>query len=179
MSWTVQLHGHENLGPEMRATFHEGLVLGMEKLGIEGQRMVQQNIATPYNGLPPAVFSGNLLEAVQSQVTDEQAMIRLNVGVGTSAGADRYAPAVETGARPHFPPIQALVLWVKKKFGTEDEKSAISAAWAVAKTIAKRGTRGHMMFARGLEQLEPIAAPTLEKAIAQAFIRSGYAGGAE
>jgi hypothetical protein len=82
------------------------LLAGLEKLGIEGERMVQKNITTPYNGIPPAVFTGNLASSVNSQVTDEQAMLRLVIGVSPTLGADKYAAPVETGARPHMPPAR-------------------------------------------------------------------------
>jgi hypothetical protein len=81
MTWSVRISGAENLAPELRAAYHAGLLSGLEKLGIEGERMVQKNITTPYNGMPPAVFTGNLASAVSSQVTDEQAMLRLVIGV--------------------------------------------------------------------------------------------------
>jgi hypothetical protein len=56
---------------------------------------------------------------------------------------------------------------------------ALSMAFAVAKSMAKKGTRGHQMFSRGLEQLEPLAVPILEREIAQSFLRAGFAGGGE
>jgi hypothetical protein len=179
MTWTARVSGAENLAPELRAAYHAGLLSGLEKLGIEGERMVQKNITTPYNGIPPAVFTGNLASAVSSQVTDEQAMLRLVIGVSPTLGADKYAAPVETGARPHMPPVEALIPWVKKKFGAEDEKMALSMAFAIAKSMAKKGTRGHQMFSRGLEQLEPLAVPILEREIAQSFLRAGFAGGGE
>jgi hypothetical protein len=58
-----------------------------------------------------------------------------------------YALPVELGTKPHMPPIEPLVDWAKQKFAL-DEKAARSTAWAVAKTIAKRGTLGVGMFHR-------------------------------
>jgi hypothetical protein len=177
--WTAKINGVDELSPELRAAAQAGILAGVEKLGVEGQRLVQQNIGTPYDGQPPAVFRGNLMASVIPSVTQEgdQAMTRLVIGVGPSLGADTYAAPVETGARPHFPPASALVPWVMMKFGADDEKTALSMAFAVAKSIAKKGTKGHEMFSRGLEQLEPMAAPLLEHEIAQAFVRLGFTGG--
>jgi len=134
---------------------------------------VQDFIAQPYNGQPPAVFTGNLLAAVTPQVFDEQSIVRLVIGEGTALGADAYVGPVETGARPHMPPSSALVLWVQKKLGIEEEKQALSVAFAIAKTIAKRGTKGHEMYSRGLIELEPLAGPILEHAIAAAIASAG------
>jgi hypothetical protein len=98
------------------------------------------------------------------------------VGAGGSLKASEYAAPVETGTRPHFPPPSALLPWVQKKFGFEDEKEALSMAFAVAKSIAKKGTSGHFMFQRALTELEPLAVPALEKEIALALARHGFTG---
>lgn len=174
--WSAQINGIEDLAPELQAAVHQGIFNGMESIGIEGQKMVQENIATPYNGQPPAVFTTNLLESVMPKVFDEQALIRLVIGVSPSLGADRYAAPVETGARPHFPPSSALIPWVMRKLGVTDEKAAESLAFVIARSIAKRGTRGHEMFSRALTDLEPIAPPILEREIAVALAQAGYGG---
>jgi hypothetical protein len=96
------------------------------------------------------------------------------VGVGPQLGADKYAAPVETGAVPHMPPPDALIPWVMKKFDIEDGKDALSAAFAVAMSIRKKGTQGHEMFSRALTDLEPLAVPVLEHEIALAFERFGF-----
>jgi len=176
MAWSAKLNGYEQLAPELQATARAGLLQGMENLGVEGARFVQDNITTPYNGLPPAVFTGNLAHSIAAQVIPDQALIRLIVGVTPSLGAGVYAPPVETGARPHMPSAMALIPWVMKKFGIADEKHALSAAYAVSQSMAKKGTKGHFMFSRALDQLEPVAPSILEAAIAQAFMRAGFGG---
>jgi hypothetical protein len=177
MSWTAKIRGVDELAPELQAAVRFGIEAGAEMVGIEGQRAVQANIASEYNGHPPAVFTGNLMASIQYQTTEtDQAMTRLVIGVGTSLGANVYAAPVETGARPHFPPASALVPWVMKKFGADDEKTALSMAFAVAKSIAKRGTPGHEMFSRALEEMKTMAPPIIEHQIAQALIRAGFGG---
>ena len=47
----------------------------------------------------------------------------------------RYAASVEFGSVPHWAPIGPLKQWAKRKLGDE------SAAYAVQKTIAKKGTK--------------------------------------
>jgi hypothetical protein len=61
-----------------------------------------------------------------------------------------------------------------KKFGATDEKHALSIAFAISKSMAKKGTRGHDMFIRALEALQPLAGPALEKSIAQSFMTHGF-----
>lgn len=56
-----------------------------------------------------------------------------------------YAVAVELGTKPHMPPVQPLINWARQKLGVSG-KQAESAGWAIAKSIARRGTKGHYMF---------------------------------
>ena len=174
MSWGATIKGVEGIAPEMQEALREGIRTGMEKLGIKGAEMVQENIRTPYGDLPPAVAFGNLAGSIISTQVSDPGKQGVTIGVGTQLGASAYAAPVETGARPHMPPASALVAWVQKKFQITDEKQALSVAFAVAKKISKRGTRGHDMFSRALAQLEPLAVPALESSIAQAFLRHGF-----
>jgi hypothetical protein len=180
MSWTTRITGLDNLGPELQAEARLGVRDGLELLGAEGTKMVQDNIASPFQGKPPAVDTTNLLNSVISDVSDGdgQALARLQIGVGSSLGADKYAGPVETGARPHLPPVEALIPWVMRKLGASDEKQATSLAWAVAKSIAKKGTAGHEMFERAQIDLEPLAAPAIERAIAARLLAAGAGGAA-
>tara|TARA_R100000951_G_C2531906_1_gene146641 strand:- start:2 stop:370 length:369 start_codon:yes stop_codon:yes gene_type:complete len=51
-----------------------------------------------------------------------------------------YAEYLEYGAPPHFPPPKELEGWVRRKWG-KSGKEAESAAWVLARHIAKYGTR--------------------------------------
>jgi hypothetical protein len=177
MAWGAKIQGVENQAPEIQAAVREGVQLGMEEIGIKGAEMVQQNIATPYEGKPAAVCFGNLEASIVSKFQWLGDAAHEIIGVNPQLGADRYAAPVETGARPHMPPPSSLLLWVQKKFGIDDEKEALSVAFAVAKNQAKRGTQGHQMFSRALEELKPIVPGALEKNIAIALARHGFVGG--
>ena len=176
MSWSAKVTGAEGLSPEMQAAVHEGTQIGLEALGVKGAEIVQQNIASPYNGLPPAVAFGNLVASIVPSFVRDATMSVEVIGVTPTLGADVYAAPVETGTAPHMPPSSALVPWVQKKFGIEDEKQALSVAFAIAKNISKRGTQGHFMFERALDALEPMAPGALEAAIAQALMAHGFTG---
>jgi hypothetical protein len=90
--------------------------------------------------------------------------------------ADVYAAPVETGTRPHFPPPSALVPWVKQRFSPGDEKEALSIAFAIARAIAKRGTKGVFMFERTYKQLEQEIPGIAEAEIAKAITAAGFGG---
>lgn len=64
---------------------------------------------------------------------------------GVVGTALNYAEAVELGTRPHMPPVEPLIDWVRQKFGLSG-KEAKSAAWRVARSIARRGTPAVGMF---------------------------------
>jgi len=70
--------------------------------------------------------------------------------VGTSLA---YALPVELGTKPHMPPVAPLVQWAKQKLGVSG-KEAERAGWAIARKIARVGTKGHFMFATAFAENE-------------------------
>lgn len=56
-----------------------------------------------------------------------------------------YAIPVELGTKPHMPPVLALEDWVRAKLGARGAE-VHRVAYAVARKIAKHGTKGHFMF---------------------------------
>ena len=63
----------------------------------------------------------------------------------------QYAPHVEFGTRPHFPPPAALQPWAQRHGFPAGKKGA----YLVARAIARRGTKPRMMFQRGLAAAQP------------------------
>lgn len=57
-----------------------------------------------------------------------------------------YGKFVHEGTRPHFPPPRALERWVRLKLGVPSEQVA-GVAFAVARAIARRGTRAQPFLA--------------------------------
>lgn len=66
--------------------------------------------------------------------------------VGTSAA---YAIPVELGAAPHMPPVEPLIDWARSKLGVSG-KAAERAGRAIARKIARQGTRAVRMFGESL-----------------------------
>lgn len=83
--------------------------------------------------------------------------------VGTSLA---HAVSVELGTRPHFPPVAAIADWVKVKFGVSGP-AGVAIAWAIARKIAQRGTKGAHMVQRavdaGAAEVENQFALTIER----------------
>lgn len=54
-----------------------------------------------------------------------------------------YAPYVELGTRPHFPPLKALEGWARRHGTT---------AFVVARAIARRGTKARQFFQKAFDR---------------------------
>jgi hypothetical protein len=91
--------------------------------------------------------------------------------IGVVASPLAYAAYVELGTKPHFPPVEALLDWVKVKFGLTDEADIERAAFLVARKIAAHGTEGAKMFEQAFNanrvQLEALWARVPDKIAAR------------
>lgn len=101
--------------------------------------------------------------------------------IGEVAVADRsgqygsvlnYAVPVELGTKPHMPPIEPLVDWVKAKFGQRG-KQAKKTAEAIRWKIYRKGTEGAFMFKRSRGRLTPYIQARFERAAAEILAELG------
>ena len=90
-----------------------------------------------------------------------------------------YAMFVHEGTRPHFPPPEALLRWCELVLGIKDEKEARRAAWAIARTIAKYGTKPHTFLRDAAEKVLPSMEAILGRNLKAAFERLGAPMGPE
>lgn len=86
------------------------------------------------------VDRGLLRGGTQTQILGQGADV-----LGRVFNTMEYAPAVELGSRPHFPPVAALEAWARRKLGQD------GLGFVIARAISRRGTKGVFMFKRGLE----------------------------
>jgi len=80
-----------------------------------------------------------------------------------------YSRAVETGTRPHWPPTQQIRIWAGRVLPasmTSDELDL--AAYFIARSISKHGTRGRFMFRDGFRQYatENVFENNMQKSVA-------------
>lgn len=96
-----------------------------------------------------SVVTGNLRASGKVQKVDDKT---LDVGFFSSDARDKgYASYVEHGRKPgKMPPPDILEAWAYKKFRLS-HKEARSAAWALARSIAKKGTKPHPFFEPAVE----------------------------
>lgn len=96
-----------------------------------------------------SVVTGNLRASGKVQKVDDKT---LDVGFFSSDARDKgYASYVEHGRKPgKMPPPDILEAWAYKKFRLS-HKEARSAAWALARSIAKKGTKARPYFEPAVE----------------------------
>ena len=96
-----------------------------------------------------SVVTGNLRASGKVQKVDDKT---LDVGFFSSDVKDKgYARYVEYGRKPgKMPPPDILEAWAYKKFRLS-HKDARSAAWALARSIAKKGTKARPFFEPAVE----------------------------
>ena len=116
----------------------------------------------------PVGVSGNLRSSISHQIL---------TGFPNLTGAVfsplPYAIVMEEGRKPgaKMPPVAAIALWLYRKGIVTDRKEIRGAAWAVAKSIAKKGIEGKHMFKEGLEASEPHINQLFNSAIARSVAR--------
>jgi len=104
------------------------------------ERDVKMN--TPYGAGPI-----HLRDTIHSKTRIEGRKV-----TGFTGTALEHGEPVEMGTKPHFPPVTALQYWVERVLRIEDETRARSVAFAIARKIARRGTKGQKMFGKAFDE---------------------------
>ncbi len=138
------------------------LVVGVLEASLYVERQVKERTPT----------TTNLLRSSIGAREPRRAGDEIIGAVGTSIG---YAIPVELGTKPHFPPIQALSDWARLKFGLPPEE-AERVGFAVARKIAREGTKGAFMFERGIEASETVVARIIRAATQRAIDKLAQVG---
>lgn len=81
--------------------------------------------------------------------------------VGVVGSPAEHAPYAVYPTRPHWPPSAPIIAWAARH-GMDE-----SAAYAIIRTIAKRGTHGDLSLPKALAQFGPGALRELEQAISE------------
>jgi len=175
MNFRITVKGLERATAELKAVVRAGMRSGLELAGLRGEELVRENIRAPFNGHPMRVNTGILEVAVASRVDDAAGLIGRAV-VFVQPPADIYAGVMELGRRPgkKFPPLQAMLFWVKTRLGIADEKQAKSVAFLVGRKIARKGIAGHFMFKRAFGTLQTELRGIFEASIGRVLEAAGY-----
>jgi hypothetical protein len=160
----IRIAGLTEAPAELQAAMMAGIELGLDRVGLRGEQLLAMHT--------PVGATGNLSQGIFSQFHKEGPLMHEVIAVGPPA--DVYAAYVEDGTRPHMPPPSALLLWVKQKLHIGNEKEALSIAFAISRSIAKRGTQGAHMFNQAFQQLEQEAPGIIERQVATAVQAAGF-----
>ena len=95
--------------------------------------------------------------------------------VGSVGTPKEYGIVMEYGSKPYkegrMPPVDAIRIWAVRKLGLSGDE-ADSAAWAIAKHIAKHGIEGLHYFKEGFEASEPHINQLFNSAVGRATARA-------
>jgi hypothetical protein len=125
-------------------------------------REVQERMPTAHGTLRASVFH-------REEVSDSGV-------IGLVSTPLNYAVPVELGTKPHFPPVEALIDWVRVKLGVTSEKMARGVAFLVARKISVRGTAAQRPFGLTFQAEEAQVRAIFDRAAAR--IAARLAGGA-
>jgi len=169
----ITIKGLDMATTQVQAAVSTGVQNALNVAGGEGERLVKEAISSPFLGRPNAIATGDLVNSITFQVSQEAGISRTTVFAAGLPG--QYAGYVEAGTGRHFPPPSALLLWVEKKFGIKNQKEAMAIAVRVAWGIYHRGTPGFGMFAHAFAKLEPQLLGIFQAQIAKAIEAAGAA----
>lgn len=141
VSVRVEAEGLRRLMAKAPAIMMEELAGGVTEASMLAEREIRERTPTSGAGLLRESIGAMPVEFVESGARG---------GVATSLS---YAAPVETGSKPHFPPVAPLTDWVERKLGLKGAE-AKGVAFAIARKIAKEGTTGAFMFRDGFAAVE-------------------------
>lgn len=137
---------------ELQAAWARAPEICREELGAamtEADALLEREIKE----LTPTGASGGGAGGLKGSILSREEIGESSV-IGMVSASINYAVPVELGTRPHFPPIEPLIDWVRVKLAITEEKEARGVAFAIARSIARRGTLGVGMFHRGFKYNE-------------------------
>jgi hypothetical protein len=168
--FTFEVTGMDELHQKF-AHSREEMLISMN----QGLREMGQLLTPRLKDATPTGASNKLRNTTVFQVLGSAEDMRLEVRqMARSEKGYLYGPAVRYGTRPHFPPIEALIPWVRVKLmgmsrakvkKTTPEKEARSIAFLIARRISRVGTKANPYHVRVFE-----ASKGEVVAIAQKFV---------
>jgi hypothetical protein len=140
------------------------IIAKLERLSIDGVKRAMQYSVIAVEAMAKQlspVNTGRLATSITSVVEGSTENITGRIGTNVV-----YAPYMELGTKPHFPPIAAIQDWVKKKgiaakltpsgkrggSKATRESQDRSMAFVIARSISKKGTRERPYLVPALEK---------------------------
>lgn len=130
-------------------------LFGEEWLSAARQWLTDHN--TDYTGATRENLYAEIFENIDETILEAGSRTGVSLWVHQGRGPGR------------MPPVHKIRDWVQIKLGVKDTRRATSLAWAIAKTIAAKGTRGQPFLQEPLNELLPALPGRLERAIENAL----------
>ena len=143
MKLGIQIRGLDEITSRFA---HAGPIIDEElRNAMDGSTKFLERKIKPHT---PIGVSGQLRDNIKSEIRGVGAEIVGAVGTWVP-----YAPYVEYGTSPHWPPLKPIALWVQRKLQIPDDSEHFDATVrAVRAGIAWHGTKGQSMFEKGLDE---------------------------
>lgn len=163
---TIWVEGERELFINMQRTMDgtlQAAMRGIEKAALSIIADAKDNLKGNHSVVTGQLRASGRVQRVEG---DEQA---LDAGFFSQDTTGGYASFVEYGRRAgKMPPVQYIIQWVRKKFQM-DEKTAKARGWAIARKIAKKGTKPHPFFAPAVEKNKGEVEAAIKTAYEQAI----------
>ena len=162
---TMWLDGEKDLYVNMQRRMDLSTAAGRKALQTAGLKIVGE--AKENLRRNKSVVTGMLRASgkVQQVANDPDSV---DAGFFSDSSRSGYAFFVEHGRRAgKMPPVDEIAQWFKKKHRIANAKEALARAWALAKKIAREGTRPHPFFKPAIEstkkEVEQIISDAIKK----------------
>lgn len=106
---------------------------------------------------PPGIDTGALVQSIQARHGKLHSVVFSNL---------KYAPYIEFGTKPHFPPLDAIKAWVRRKLRKPE-----SLAYPIARAIGKRGTPPRPFLSTALKTVQKRLLAQMKAAVAAGLKR--------
>ena len=112
------------------------------------------------------IASGNLLASISTKIEVDGSVYTVILN------SANYLKFIETGTKPHWPPTEPILRWVKDKrlptrelTGDKSQPTEKQLTYLVCRKIAKEGTEPNYIIAETIEELNEIYLKRLQEAL--------------
>ena len=158
----IWVEGEKELYMNMQRIMGANISAARESLAEAGMLIVndaKNNLRSNHSVVTGQLRASGRAQAVEG---DPDAV---DVGFFSDNTQGGYAAYVEYGRRSgKMPPVDYLIQWVRKKLRLPD-KEARARGWAMARSIARKGTRPHPFFTPAVEKNKKAVTDAIQEAI--------------
>lgn len=158
----IRVEGEKELQMKMQRFMTANLTSARQSLAEAGMLIV--NDAKDNLRQNKSIATGQLRASGRAQAVEGDPDA-VDVGFFSDNTQGGYAAYVEYGRKSgKMPPVDYLIQWVRKKLRLP-EKEARARGWAMARSIARKGTQPHPFFTPAVEKNKKAVTDAIQEAI--------------